>query len=189
MANKSTAPIKKAKTRDAFLNLVRAQHYKYFVIAKFQLNTGLRISDVLGITVDEIHMPNGKYREHFVLREIKTGKSKDIYLNQELRYVISHYIAEYSLSGKDYLFPGRDNSRHVTYRQVMHVFSSAAEDLSIERFGSHSLRKTWGYIAYNQTKNIGLLMEVFNHSSSKETLRYIGIDQAEKEALYKMIQI
>ena len=59
----------------------------------------------------------------------------------------------------------------------------------IELFGTHSLRKTWGYFSYKASKhNIGLIMAMFNHTSERETLRYIGIDQEEKDLLYSTVR-
>ncbi|WP_252456770.1 hypothetical protein [Macrococcoides canis] len=43
--------------------------------------------------------------------------------------------------------------------------------------GTHSMRKTFGYHYYKKTKDIALLMDLFNHSSQFVTLRYIGINQ------------
>lgn len=55
--------------------------------------------------------------------------------------------------------------------------------------GTHSMRKTWGYWTYKASKyNIGLIMDVFNHSSQKMTLRYIGISQDQKDELYSLVQ-
>lgn len=41
----------------------------------------------------------------------------------------------------------------------------------------HSLRKTFGYMHYQQYKNITILQKVFNHSKPSVTLRYIGVEQ------------
>ena len=45
------------------------------------------------------------------------------------------------------------------------------------RIGTHTLRKTFGYHFYQEYKDIGLLQYLFNHSSQRVTLLYIGITQ------------
>ncbi|XKK36748.1 tyrosine-type recombinase/integrase [Bacillus sp. A17A.1] len=57
------------------------------------------------------------------------------------------------------------------------ILSGAAAEFGLDEIGTHTLRKTYGYHMYMQTKNIALLMEIFNHSSEKVTLRYIGVNQ------------
>lgn len=54
------------------------------------------------------------------------------------------------------------------------ILSGAAAEFGLDEIGTHTLRKTYGYHMYMQTKNIALVMEIFNHSSEKVTLRYIG---------------
>jgi len=46
------------------------------------------------------------------------------------------------------------------------------------------LRKTFGYHFYQQTKDVALLQELFNHSSPSVTLRYIGINQDKIDQAY-----
>jgi site-specific recombinase XerD len=46
-------------------------------------------------------------------------------------------------------------------------------------FGTHSLRKTYGYHLRRLGADIVTLMKVFGHSSQSITLRYIGIEQEE----------
>jgi hypothetical protein len=38
------------------------------------------------------------------------------------------------------------------------------------------MRKTFGYHFYQQTKDVALLQNIFNHSAPSITLRYIGIN-------------
>ena len=57
----------------------------------------------------------------------------------------------------------------------------------IGNFGSHSLRKTWGF--HQRTKNqtsVALLMRAFGHASESQTLDYLGIDETEIRKLYEM---
>ena len=46
-------------------------------------------------------------------------------------------------------------------------------------YGTHTLRKTFGYHHYHKFKDVALLQKIFNHYSPSITLRYIGIDQEE----------
>jgi integrase len=63
--------------------------------------------------------------------------------------------------------------------------SAAGEAVGLERVGTHSLRKTFGYHVYKRTGgNLGLVQKLLNHSSSADTLRYIGIDREQMDNTY-----
>jgi len=57
------------------------------------------------------------------------------------------------------------------------IIRGAAKELDLEEIGTHSMRKTFGYRLYLETKDIALLMDHFNHSEEKVTLRYVGLLQ------------
>lgn len=57
------------------------------------------------------------------------------------------------------------------------ILREAADYVSLEGIGTHTLRKTFGYHFYKQYKDPALLQEIFNHSSEDITLRYIGVNQ------------
>ncbi len=51
------------------------------------------------------------------------------------------------------------------------------------------MRKTFGYWFYKQTKDIAMLQEILNHSTSQITLRYIGIIKEEKDNVLDTFRI
>ena len=161
------------------------------MLCKFQLNTGLRISDVVGVRFFDLMTDKGNFKDYFVLKEKKTNKEKKIKLNEELRRSLKSFIRANSLNSEDYIFQSRTKSLrgHISVTQAYRILKAAADAVGIENFGTHSLRKTWGFFTYKESKyNIGLIMSVFNHSSQNITLRYIGIDQQLKDELYSLVQ-
>lgn len=57
-------------------------------------------------------------------------------------------------------------------------------------FGSHSLRKTWGY--HQRVKNstsVALLMCAFGHATEAQTLDYLGILSEEIKAIYMEMEL
>ena len=47
------------------------------------------------------------------------------------------------------------------------------------------MRKTGAYRVYTQSNyNIGLVMNLLNHSSEAMTLTYLGLDQASRETMF-----
>ncbi len=59
-----------------FFNLFKRKNQRDYTLAKFQLNTGLRVSDVVPIKVSDIFTEKGNFKNYFVLSEKKTGKEK-----------------------------------------------------------------------------------------------------------------
>lgn len=60
--------------------------------------------------------------------------------------------------------------------------------LGINYLGTHTMCKTGAYHVYMQSNyNIGLVMQLLNHSSEAMTLAYLGLDQASRETILDQI--
>ena len=65
------------------------------------------------------------------------------------------------------------------------IINGAAKEIGImENIGTHTLRKTFGYYAYQSGIAIEVLQKLFNHSTPAITLRYIGITQEHLDEVY-----
>lgn len=148
------------------------KNYMLFIIG---INTGLRISDILRLKVNDV-----KYRTHIIIKEQKTGKEKRFLINNQLREEIEKYIQ--NMNDDDYIFQSQKGlNRPITRVQAYRILNSAAKEIGIEEVGTHTLRKTFGYWHYQMYKDVAILQDIFNHSSPSITLRYIGINQDIKD--------
>jgi integrase len=78
----------------------------------------------------------------------------------------------------EYLIKSRnEENKPLTRFMAYKILSEAGKSFGLERIGTHTLRKTFGYHYYKQTKDVALLQKMFNHSDPSITLRYIGIMQ------------
>lgn len=59
------------------------------------------------------------------------------------------------------------------------ILSQLAEEFRLERFGTHSLRKTYGNNHYKKFKDVVAIQQILNHTDQREALIYIGIKQDE----------
>ena len=181
-------PIRNKTNISRMYNYLIKKDLRYGLLFKFGLNTGLRISDILPVKLNDVCTGTGEFREYFILNEKKTGKEKKIKLNNALRRAIEEYASIEDLTLDSYLFWSKKGA-HLGRVQAYRVLKEAADTIGIENFGTHSLRKTWGYWTYKASQhNIGLIMDTFNHSSQSITLRYIGISQDQKDELYTLVQ-
>lgn len=144
------------------------RNYMIFVLG---INTGLRISDLLDLKVQDV-----KNKSHIIMTEQKTGKSKRFMINGQLRQDIDKYIN--NMDDNEYLFKSqKGNNEPISRVQAYRILSDAAVKIGLDEIGTHTLRKSFGYWHYNQYKDVALLQELFNHSAPSVTLRYIGINQ------------
>lgn len=187
----SVEAIKDIKKIDDLLLYLRKKDERNYLLCKFQLNTGLRIGDVVRVKVGDIFDEIGEFRDYFSLIEQKSNKDKKIRLNEELKIALKSYLLVDDISQDEYIFKSRISSErgYISTTQAYRILKEGANAVGIENFGTHSLRKTWGYFIYKASNfNIGLVAKMFNHSSESTTLRYIGIDQDERDKLYTLVQ-
>lgn len=157
-----------------YLKLRSMRNYLFFC---FGIYSGLRVSDLRKLTVG---MVKGT---HIKLEEQKNKNKKRFIIHPGIRKDLDHYIA--GKRDDEYLFPsrqvktksrlkGQPFDRSTAYKML----NDAAKQFGLKEIGCHTLRKTWGYMLYTQNPhNLALLMDMFGHSHSSITLRYIGITQ------------
>jgi site-specific recombinase XerD len=59
----------------------------------------------------------------------------------------------------------------------------------VENYGTHTLRKTWGYHARMNGVGMELIMHKLNHESIAYTKRYLGITDDELEAVANRLNL
>lgn len=159
--------------------------YCLFVVG---INSGLRISDLLELTVSDVINKNTKVKDRIQIREIKTGKFKDFPISTSAKKAITEYLntREYNLT--DPLFISQKNlngSKAIQRQRAYRVINDAAKVAGIkEKIGTHTLRKTFAYHAYKAGISIEVIQKLFNHSAPSITLRYIGITQDTLDNVY-----
>ena len=150
------------------------------LLFKLGISTGLRCGDLVSLMVEQV-----KGKSSFKIREGKTKKERTVYLNN-LMADIADYIDTLP-TGTVYLFPSRKGEGHITTTQAYRIIAKAGDMIGNQSIGTHTMRKTFGYTYYQSTKDIATLMEIFNHSSQKTTLRYIGITEESIENSIKSV--
>lgn len=144
------------------------------VLFTLGINTGLRVSDLLPLTVADV-----RGKDKYTLTEQKTGKTKKINL-KGIRQQLDEYTT--GMADNEYLFPSRKGGAPMTRVQAYRVLNEAAAACGLDEVGTHTMRKTFGYHHYQRNHDVAILQQLFNHSSPSITLRYIGIAQDEIDA-------
>lgn len=183
--------IEKLKQFENYFRYVKPNGRNYMLII-IGLNTALRISDILHLTYGDIFdFKKKEWKTHIRIKEQKTGKTNQIYVNTEIRKTLEDY-SDYSASAPtDWLFNSQMHtnqplSRYQAYRIVKEAAAYAGLDSNIS---CHSLRKTFGYHAWKQGTPPILLMNIYNHSTFQITKRYLGIEQDDKDAVFEKIRL
>ena len=90
-----------------------------------------------------------------------------------------------------YIFTGQKSANKPISRvQAFRIISKAADECNIKQpVSCHSLRKTFGYQAWKQGISPALLTNIYNHSSYKVTVRYLGIEQNDRDEAFRNIKL
>lgn len=190
----TTQPIRDRQELQNFSTYYKDEkpNLRNYALVVLGLNTALRISDLLHLRWNDLYdFEKLCFRDHLLIKEQKTGKRNRIAINEKAREAMQMYFNERNPEADEFIFSKRTNpykplSRSQAYRIIK---DDANHTTSEEAVSCHSLRKTFGYFAWQEGVQPALLMDVFNHSSYAITKRYLGIEQDEKDLVYLNINI
>ncbi len=201
--SRTVQPIRSQSDRNAMDIYLMHKNPRDRVMFALGIYTGRRISDLVRLNVRDIARIDSKGHlcilERLIIREQKTGKFADPLIHPKVRRILSKYLRTRrkhsetlgALLNEPLLKsqkPRRDGELRITRQHALRVLKNAARACGLNyKIGTHSLRKTFGYIQYQNGTSIELIQRVLNHSSPEITLAYIGITRDDiDEAILSM---
>ena len=201
--SRTVQPIRSQGDRDAIDEYFMHRNMRDRVMFALGIYTGRRISDLVKLNVRDIAHIDRKGRlcvlERLVLQEQKTGKFADPLIHPKVRRILSKYLRQRrkhseslgALLNEPLLKSRkarRDGQFRITKRHALRILTNAAKNCGLTyKIGTHSLRKTFGYIQHQNGTSIELIQRMLNHSSPEITLSYIGITRDDMdEAILSM---
>ncbi len=189
--NKTTQPIRSQSDRDAIDIYLMHKNPRDRVMFALGIYTGRRISDLVNLNIRDVACIDRKgrlcIRERLMINEQKTGKFADILIHPKVRRILSKYLRQRrkhseslgALMNESLLKSKKardDGQFRISRRHALRVLTNAAHACGLSyKIGTHSLRKTFGYMQYQNGTSIELIQKMLNHSSPEITLSYIGI--------------
>jgi integrase len=165
------------------------------------INTSLRASDLARLTVGQLR--GLKPMDEIELKEKKTGKVRRISLNRSCIDAIdgqlknlaacatkpngSHPLSVFPLDSHPFFSSRRGRGEAgLTVPSIHRLVKSWCRAINLRgNYGSHTLRKTWGYhqrVTYGQA--LPVLCEVLGHATQRQTLTYLCIQAEEIKSVY-----
>ena len=166
----------------------------YADIWKIGVNTALRISDLLSLTMENVRDLDPTSPAHG-LKEQKTGKLRKIVANPSALVVMQRRLAEnpthvWLFQSDAVNLNRRQPPKSINRRSVSRVFEQVGQRIAPKvALGTHSMRKTRGYAMHKAGRSIESIAKVLNHSSPSVTMRYIGLVQQDIDESYAELEL
>lgn len=190
-------PIRDRKKIAQIKNILRGQgRYRDLLLFVVGINTALRISDLLQLRIEHFLDEQKQVRKRFWIKEQKRGKRHEIVINNSIHEALGEYLSAYPTVSDDpanFIFfntKANNFTDSIKRGQAWKFITTICDEIGlIGNYGTHSLRKTWGYHARLQGVDLALIMHKLNHSSLVYTKRYLGITDAELEVIVNRLNL
>jgi len=190
-------PIRNRKKIAQIKNLLRGEkRFRDLLLFTVGINIALRISDLLRLRVEHFLDAKKRLRRRFWIREEKRGKRQEVVVNDSIRTVLTEYLDAYpdiSVNPQHFIFFNTrtgDYSQPIKRGQAWKFITTICQSMGLRgNFGTHSLRKTWGYHARMNGVDLALIMYKLNHSNLAYTKRYLGITDDELQAVIQRLNL
>lgn len=181
--------------------LIDRRRYRDNLLFIAGINLGLRCGDLLQLKIGHLLDEHGAYKEKVVLREQKTGKIREVWLNNAVYDAMDLYLGGLdAVNLNDYLFKGignrsRNSDRPMRVDTCEKLLKKIVNDecgLTVHA-STHMLRKTFSYhvimTAPDRSRAVEFLQKILGHSSPAITLAYAGITDDEIAESYRSLNL
>lgn len=169
------------KEINAIKKVLKKHSERDYVLFVLGINTGLKITEMLSLKVEDVMNDNQEVKNFIHIPQKDGFPMKEVYVNEQVRKAIRHFVKEQELGNADYLFASVKTKLPISRQQAYRIVHDAAKEVRIAgKIGTNSMRKTFGFHAYKRGVAISLLQKFFHHSTRSETLKYIGVDKEEE---------
>lgn len=144
------------------------------------LGTGIRVSECVGLDVDDIDLKNGGIRIHR-----KGGKEVTVYFGSEVEDALLDYLDERSFvipeeGHEKALFLSLQKKR-IAVRSVENLVKKYSKLVApLKKITPHKLRSTYGTNLYKETGDIYLVADVLGHSDVNTTKKHYAALEDER---------
>ena len=149
------------------------------------IDTMLRASDLLRLTVGEVMGLDGVMKSEISLHQQKTGKETHVALSPYTQGKLKQWIVKSRKNLSDFLFTGirRSKSEKITPRQYQRLVKKWTRSIRLnpDDYSTHSIRRTKASLIYEVTRNADVVRKLLGQKSIASTFHYLGIDR--KKAL------
>lgn len=147
-----------------------------------QANLGMRIGDILSLTMDSIYLDGEQYR-YKDFKEQKTGKPREFLIPTPVYQFLKNYCEDNKIAPDQIIFPTTEQNINAYLRRVCAY-------LEFENIGTHSFRKKAVQAVYEKDYDIFLAQEFAQHSTTETTKRYLHISSERmNKAIKAMVDI
>ena len=184
----SSIKVEPIRTKTAIANIKKILTDKPRDLCLFTLgiNTAWRANELLSIRVGQVRGTNAG--DTLELKQSKTRKYRMVTINRTVAESVQAFLAQAGdrLDDEDYLFFSQ-RREVLTVPTVTSLVKSWCAAVGLKgNYGSHTLRKTWGYWQYKRGTPLPLLVEAFGHATQQQTLAYLSIQPQEIQDVYEM---
>lgn len=154
------------------------------------LGTGIRISELVGIDINDVNFDNNQ----FVVTR-KGGDQSRLSFGEEVRAALLAYIEQ---RNEIAAYPGSENAlflslqrKRITVRAVENLVKKYAALASpLKKITPHKLRSTYGTMLYNASNDIYLVADVLGHKDVNTTTKhYAAMSEERRRSAAKLVKL
>jgi integrase len=167
-------------------DLIAAGKWRDYCLFTLGINTAYRASDLLSLTVGQVeYLQPGDLLE---IKEKKTRKYRVATLNHAAWVALNDWLRLHPdrANPEAPLFLSAQGHAALTVPTVTRMVKHWCRTIGLHgHYGSHTMRKTWGY---HQRKDndapLPLLMRAYGHATEAQTLNYLHIQERDLRDLF-----
>lgn len=133
------------------------------------LSTGCRISEILGLTCENIDLEN----EYFLLLKTKNKDQRIVNLRPGMGEIIQRYIDKRMRKGTDFLFLINKNKKWER-NDVNELLIKYLNLANLSQINIHAFRHTFATLMADEGTPINIIQQLLGHKTIKSTQGYIN---------------